>query len=416
MTRAERAGGRRLALCAALVAVVAAAGCKGRKRPPDAAAFSTDVIARRDCLHHAVAAAALSDGWLVITACGGGEAGHEELVAARLDDRGGQASEEPVHILSAGWATNVLTSGVPGGGAIVAWTSASGGEATAFAAPVDVQGRPTGVAVALGPGRALGLAGGPGGAAVAIVSEPETLSDDVAAPGGTLTLVTIDADAQITGKLTLSRRVGPGRPWASVAAAPRGYAVAWIEAGVVRVAAAGPFAEAGAHGIASPAPARLELPPVAAFTFPAVLAGDGGAARVAAIVSTTGEVWVGDGEIGGDPGAWRWRPAASGAAGGARRAALAAAGEARGPAALAWLEGAGEASTIMVARLGADGAPAGSPEPAVPRAVIFDGPVALAARPGLVLVAGALAPSADDAPGAVRAVQLLRSAPPTTPP
>jgi hypothetical protein len=98
-----------------------------------------------------------------------------------------------------------------------------------------------------------------------------------------------------------------------------------------------------------------------------------------------GEVWIGEGKIGGDD--WAWKRAAGGRKG--RVGGLAATADA-----LAWAEtqkGADLSSLVLA--LG------GEPEVVVPETALFDGAVGLAGKPGRALCAAPVPPDDDSAGG-----------------
>jgi hypothetical protein len=381
----------------AVFSLLALAACHHRvKREPPVTRYDVTVPASA-CVYHAVAAAPIEGGWMVAGACAGNdEGGAERIIATRIDDHGLAGTSEDVELLSAGWATNVLVASTDQGGALVGWTAATPGGATATIAAIDAQGNATGDPVAVAPGRALAIAGDGRGVALAVITEPDALSDDADAPGATLTVYTLDPEGQITGHRTITTSAQAVRPFVSLAARPggSGWIVAWPERGAALVAELGPHAEPDHRGVASTNVAGL--PPGARFWMPAVAGGANDTARVAAVVSggspvsggdPSGEIWIGEGTVGAT---WTWRPIVKDVS--ARLGGLALAGAARGDdAVIAWTETRADRDFAQLASIRVGDS---RPQPIFDAAVLFDGAVALAWRNGRALYATSVPPTA----------------------
>jgi hypothetical protein len=385
-----------------LAVVLAAAGCGGKKKPPapKAEAFSVVVAVRDDCLHHATAVARVPEAWLVASACGhtGEEGGEEELLTVRVDDRGLAAAAEPVHIVDAGWATNVLVAPVRGSGAIVSWTVARDRRAFAEAMPVDVQGRPLGGgARPLGEGRALAMSAGPGGAAMLLWHEPDTLSDVSPNAVAEIVLLVLDADARPVARQAVSGLAAAAHPAVGLAAGDDGYGVVWLE-GPGNATIWGARVEGAGRSITRAA--IVEPAGVVAgsrLAWPVVTLARGGAARIAFFVEIPGqpspELWWGEGTLGGAASSWRFKRVLE--AGEHRRERLAVAAHDDGAATLVWVEvpRGRDFGQLMWMRVAADGTPVSPPSVAAGGAVIFDGFPAVGSHGGAAITAAATPPA-----------------------
>lgn len=393
---------RRLAF--ALVLALPLGACKDKPPAPSplaqAAPFDTLVVRRDDCLHHAAAVTAVDGGWLVVAACGGGgagETGREEILAVRLDARGGPSVPETVAMPPEAWVTNVTVAGIPRGGAIVGWTEARARRAGAVVAAVDAQGRPVGVPLALGAGRLIALVGGPGGALAVVWRTPDTASDAMPDVRAEVELVLVDADARLRSRTLLTGAAEGDDAQVGASATATGYAVTWREAGALA------FAQIDAAGQVG---ARVPLLPVAAgdaasaptgrITWPALAVhGDQVSAAVVAADGEAEAVWLAEGPL-VTPAAWRWRKALP-TAPAYRRLALQ-----RGASTVVGvLERQGEDYVVRLAQIGGAGASAVTiTEPVA----IFDGPLAMAAGEGGWVAVAAASPPTDAGVSAVRVV------------
>ncbi len=388
---------------AALLVALATVACRKAPPPaPRAVDYDVTLDARDDCLHHATALVSLgADGVLLFGACGHtseGERG-EEIVGARLDPRGRAGTIEPVEVLDSGWATNLVAAPIKNGGALLGWTAAVSRHASAYVEPVDEQSRPTGEPTAIGPGRAAALASGPQGGALALVTEPDVLSDDDPTAGIALEIVILDAGAAIVGRQNISHRVEAARPQVALAGDADGYALVWSEAGVLTATHTDASGTISARGAIVPDPSTLQLPVGTRFSSPSLVL-TAQHAHVAALVELPGgssEIWLGTGTIGARERDWHWaRIVASSSS---RRSGLSLSRSPDGSF-LAWSESAGEFSAIHTLRLDPNGAPIGPPSVAILAAILFDGPVA-----ALAGIVAAAQPPANGATGALRVVQ-----------
>jgi hypothetical protein len=399
-----------------VLAAATGAGCTSRRAPkPAPTAFQVAAAGRDDCVHHAAALTAVPEGWLVVSACGhtGEDGAVEEIGSVRIDERGVVGNPEPVQILEEGWATNVLVTAIPGSGGLAGWTQARAKKAKAQVIAVDVQGRLVGrPVVELGPGRLLAMAAGPGGAAVALWSEPDEMSD--AGPGAVadVRLVIVDADGVPHSRIALSGAADAERPGVALSRTEGGYAAAWFEHAGLVVAAVDSAAAPGARVRLLGDLGAVGLDENGRAEAPALAIGPDGRATVAVTIRAPGRAGAalgwGQGPIGGDGAAWTWRTVLADQ--GRRRERLVMqAGPAGGQVALGWLEAPQPAFPGEVAGPGAsagadlvwlvvdrEGRAVGAPEVAVPGAVLFDGPVALASSgAGFAAVAATMAGRAD---------------------
>jgi hypothetical protein len=387
---------RRAPAAAALVLALGACR-KPAPRPPAILDYDVTLDTREDCLHHAVALARVEGGVLVFGACGHiaeGDRG-EEILGVRVDGQGRATTVEPIDVLEAGWATNLLAAPIKNGGALVAWTAASDRHASVHVAPVDEQGHPAGEQVALGPGRAAALAPGPQGAAIAVLGAPDSLSDEDPGVGSELSLIVLDANGAQVSKSAVSRRVEAARAQVALAGDATGYALVWSEAGLLTATHTDASGTVSARGAIVPDPTTLGLPAGARFHTPALAPGEAGLATVVAIVDVpeaATEIWSGSGTIGAPERDWHWKRLV----GAGRYSGLAMDRQ--------WLgfvdaSAGGEFPALRVMHLG-DAAP----RAAIPRAVLLDGPVALTTLGDAAIVAGA-EPPVSGAQNSMRVVQ-----------
>jgi hypothetical protein len=385
------------AVAALLLALVA---CKKPAPPaPVLADFDVTLDTREDCLHHATAIARVEGGTLVFGACGHiaeGDSG-EEILGVRVDDKGRATTVEPVDVLEAGWATNLLAAPIAHGGALVAWTAAIDRAPSVHVAPVDEQGHPAGEKVALGPGRAAALASGPRGAALALLTVPDSLSDAEPGVDSGLELVVVDADGVQVSRGGVSRRIEAAHAQVALAGDASGYALVWSEAGLLTATHTDAAGTVSARGAIVPDPTTLGLPAGARFHTPALAPGAHGSASVVAIVEVPGaanEIWSGEGTIGAPEREWKWQRLV----GAGRYGHLA---MERGWLAFSDASAGGEFPSLRVMHLGES-----APRAAIARTVLLDGAVALATTSvGDAAIVAAAEPPVSGAQNSLRVVQ-----------